>query len=74
MKRMTLAGLSDDKFKTPSTACTTGGVFNCVAVAITSDGVGVRDTKNNSKTTLGFSREEWQAFVLAVKQGEFDVL
>lgn len=62
----------DGDFKV-SAACSTGGVFNCVAVAITQDGIGVRDTKDAAKTTLSFSRDEWTAFVEAAKQGQFDV-
>lgn len=62
----------DAEFKTPQ-ACSTGGVFNCVAVAITPQGVGVRDTKDPTKKTLGFSHEEWRQFVDAAKQGEFDI-
>ena len=53
-------------------ACSTGGVFNCVAVAITSEGVAVRDTKDPTMATLGFTVDEWSVFVDAVKKGEFD--
>ncbi len=45
----------------------------CVAVKISDEGVGVRDTKDVNDTTLNFSREEWGAFIKAVKDGEFDV-
>ncbi len=62
----------DDEFRVPG-SCSTGGVFNCVAVAITKDGVGVRDTKDSAKTTLSFSRDEWGTFVKAAKQGQFDI-
>lgn len=51
--------------------CSEGGTFNCVAVAIDKgDTVGVRDTKTGE--TLYFSKTEWQSFVGAVKQGQFD--
>ncbi len=63
--------VSDGAFKVPK-ACSTGGVFNCVAVAVTSEGVAVRDTKDPAKTTLTFDNDEWTAFVDAVKKGEFD--
>jgi hypothetical protein len=62
----------DNDFRTPK-FCSTGGVFNCVAVAITPAGVGIRDTKDPSKQTLAFTPAEWTAFVNAVKNGEFDV-
>lgn len=63
--------VQDGAFQVPK-ACSTGGVFNCVAVAITPDGVAVRDTKDPAKTTLGFTGGEWTSFVEAVKKGEFD--
>ncbi len=45
----------------------------CVQVARRDDIVGVRDSKDTEKTTLCFSREEWQAFIKGVKAGEFDI-
>ncbi|MCR4284147.1 MAG: DUF397 domain-containing protein [Parcubacteria group bacterium] len=45
----------------------------CVSVALTPEGVAVRDTKDHSKRTLFFTRGEWEAFVKGVKGGEFDV-
>jgi hypothetical protein len=45
----------------------------CVTVAMRQDVVGVRDTKDSSKTTLCFTAQEWRAFVKGVKAGEFDV-
>lgn len=64
--------MQDGAFRVPA-ACSTGGVFNCVAVAITAEGVAVRDTKDPAKTTLDFTTAEWTSFVDAVKKGEFDV-
>lgn len=64
--------VKDAVFRTPQ-ACSTGGVFNCVAVAVTTNGVAVRDTKDEAKTTLNFTGSEWATFVDAVKKGEFDV-
>lgn len=46
----------------------------CVAVAIKPDGVGVRDTKDETQTTLVYTREEWEAFIKGVKAGEFDLV
>lgn len=63
---------NDGDFRTPK-ECSTGGVFNCVAVAITQEGVAVRDTKDVAKTTLNFTHGEWKIFVDAAKQGEFDI-
>lgn len=45
----------------------------CVSVAISSEGVGIRDTKDPSKTTLVYNRDEWKAFIAGVKDGEFDL-
>ena len=44
----------------------------CVAVAIKSEGVAVRDTKDSTKQTLFFTHAEWDAFTKGVKSGEFD--
>lgn len=44
----------------------------CVAVAVTPDGVAVRDTKDHRKKTLFFTHDEWKAFVAGVKKGEFN--
>lgn len=45
----------------------------CVSVKITDSAVMVRDTKDPAKTTLTYSREEWDAFIKGVKNGEFDL-
>lgn len=51
-----------------------GGIINrCVAVAITPQGVAVRDTKDSQKTTLFFNHDEWDAFVKGVKESQFDL-
>lgn len=44
----------------------------CVAVAKTEQGFAVRDTKDTSKKTLFFTKEEWGAFVQGVKNDEFE--
>ena len=49
------------------------GNSNCVEVAIVSDAIGVRDSKNRTQATLRFTRTEWIAFIKGVKAGEFDV-
>jgi hypothetical protein len=47
---------------------------NCVEIGcLTPDRIGIRDTKDNRRgPTLVFTYPEWDAFILAVKQGEFD--
>jgi len=66
--------VDEDGFKTPS-----GSWFGrkwgslCVSVKISDDGVHVRNTGDNGKTTAVFSHEEWKVFVAGVKNGEFDV-
>lgn len=48
------------------------GPWFCVAVKKTGDTVSIRDTKDPNKTTLTYSKDEWDAFVEGVKKGEFD--
>jgi Domain of unknown function (DUF397) len=45
----------------------------CVEVAIASDAVALRDSKNASAEPKVFTFPEWAAFVAGVKAGEFDV-
>ena len=45
----------------------------CVEVALRADAIGVRDSKRNDSPVLSFTRDEWDAFVLGVKRGEFDL-
>lgn len=46
----------------------------CVEVARFADGsVQVRDTKDKSKTTLTFNRQEWIAFLQGVRNSEFEI-
>lgn len=53
---------------------TYSGGGNCVEVGRTADGsVMVRDTKDaNRALSLVFTKDEWAAFVLGVKHGEFE--
>ncbi len=37
------------------------------------DVVGIRDTKDPTKTTLLFTNDEWRSFIQGVKQGAFDI-
>jgi hypothetical protein len=46
---------------------------NCVEIALfTSGGAAVRHSKNPDGPALIFTRGEWQAFLRAAKEGEFD--
>ncbi|MCO8274815.1 DUF397 domain-containing protein [Actinoplanes sp. TRM 88003] len=49
------------------------GGNNCVEVAVLTDGVAVRDSKDRSGPTLKFTTAEWTAFVGSAKDGEFDL-
>lgn len=65
--------VQDSQFKT-SKYTHPGGIINkCVRVAITKDGVALRDSKDSkvNKTTLFFNPDEWDAFIKGVKDGEF---
>lgn len=56
-----------------STFCGPNG-GNCVEVNVTGDAVvGVRDSKVSDSPVLMFDRQEWTAFVTAVRNGQFDV-
>ena len=50
-----------------------GGSGNCGEVAITDEGVAVRDTKDRSRPAHIYTRDEWAAFIGGVKDGEFDL-
>ncbi len=60
----------DDKFKVSSWS--KNNPKTCVAVAIVSKGVAVRNSNDSKKATVFFSHKEWQAFVKGAKGGEFD--
>ena len=49
------------------------GVNGCVQVAFSDDGVAVRDSKQQHGAVLSFTATEWQAFLRAVRDGEFDL-
>ena len=44
----------------------------CVEVAKLGEKYAVRDSKNIKLNTLLFTKEEWNAFILGVKNGEFE--
>ena len=47
------------------------GSAACVEVAVTSQAVLVRDSKNPENAPLSFTKDEWSAFVQGVRAGEF---
>lgn len=46
---------------------------SCVEVALGSEQIGVRDSKDPNGPSLTFTQAEWRAFVLGVRDGEFDL-
>jgi Domain of unknown function (DUF397) len=54
-----------------ATSCAAG---NCVQVAVTDDGVAVRDSKNPDGGLLLYTASEWRSFLIGAKNGEFDGL
>lgn len=63
--------VSDEKFRVSSWS--KNNPKTCVAVAIEDEGVAVRNSNDSSKETVFFSHEEWHAFTMGVKTGEFDI-
>jgi len=55
-------------------ASASGSGGNCVEVFVDRDLqiVLIRDSKNRNAGTLGYTFDEWDAFVDGVKKGEFD--
>ncbi|MEU6645120.1 DUF397 domain-containing protein [Saccharomonospora sp. NPDC046836] len=46
---------------------------SCVEVNLGADKVGVRDTKLPDSPVFVFNTREWEAFLIAVKAGQFDL-
>jgi hypothetical protein len=44
----------------------------CVEVAHRDGIVAVRNSQDKGKTTVSFTGDEWKAFIIGVKRGEFD--
>ncbi len=63
----------DSEFKTSSFTNVNEWTKRCVMVAMNKNGVGVRDSKDETKTTLNFTHKEWDAFIKGVKLKEFDL-
>jgi Domain of unknown function (DUF397) len=49
------------------------GANGCVEVAFTGEGVAIRDSKDRKKMARFFDRDEWNAFLAGVRNGEFDL-
>lgn len=47
--------------------------YACVEVAQRPDVVAVRSTTDPERHTLYFTRDEWAAFIIGAKRGEFDL-
>jgi hypothetical protein len=47
------------------------GSNNCVEVAVVGGAILVRDSKAAAGPVLTFSRSEWEAFLVGVRNGEF---
>jgi len=50
-----------------------GGASNCVEVAISAEGVSVRDSKDPAGPALRFTAREWLVFLAGAKAGEFEL-
>jgi len=59
--------------ETPWRKSSYSGANGCIEVAMTADGVGMRDTKDRKGPVLLFTPDEWTAFVAGVRNGEFDL-
>jgi hypothetical protein len=81
MKNTKKFPVKDEQFKTSShtgrnvkgNGVEDADKWYCVEVAITPQGVAVRDTKNRDEGILFFNHNEWDAFIKGVKGGEFDL-
>ena len=51
---------------------TYSGANGCVEVAFVDDQVGVRDSKDREGPVLVFTAREWEAFLAAAREGQFD--
>lgn len=69
VNKMSQFHVSDDDFTKSSWS--KNNPKTCVMVAKVPEGVAVRDSKDENKTTLRFTHEEWEAFKKGVVGGEF---
>jgi hypothetical protein len=54
-----------------STLCANG---SCVEVAVADRHVAMRDSKMRNSPVLQFDRKSWEAFLVGVRHGEFDLV
>lgn len=47
-----------------------GPQFNCVEVALTSDNVAIRDSKNPDHGRLTVTRDQWRSFLRTLDTGQ----
>lgn len=47
------------------------GSNNCVEVAMLADAVAVRDSKDRQGPVLIFTKNEWRAFLVKIRAGDF---
>jgi hypothetical protein len=66
--------VDDDRLDWRRSSFSQGSDQTCVDVALGSDGVVVRDSKDVGGPVLRFTVREWEVFLLGVANGEFDVL
>ncbi|EFC82297.1 DUF397 domain-containing protein [Parafrankia sp. EUN1f] len=66
------ASASADRAWLRSSFCQ-GAADTCVDVQLGPGGVGVRDSKDLDGPVLRFTPEEWEAFLLGVRNGEFEL-
>ena len=66
--------VSDQDFQTSSHTGRNNSAWRCVSVAVKSEGIAVRHSRDSKKrkTTLFFTNGEWAAFVKGVKEDQFD--
>jgi hypothetical protein len=65
--------VDDSDFKKSSYTHPGGLINRCVAVALKPNGVAVRNSNDETKNTVFFTLEEWDAFIKGVKNNEFEV-
>ena len=66
--------IDEDGFRKSSWSVRNPVIRICVSVKITDDAVMVRDTKDPTKAVQKYTHDEWNAFLMGVKAGEFDLL
>jgi predicted secreted Zn-dependent protease len=52
---------------------TASGSGNCVEVRVSGSSIVVRDSKSPAGPVLSFTADEWRAFVVGVRDGEFEL-